>query len=669
MAGQQEEILQKLDMIGNLESVVTEQKIRIEKMRTTYETLKAQHFQLQDTFEEKNKELKDVKNEMKKIQELSQETVQRMRTERDAKIQECEEIKMQLVTPQRIEMLKAQLQKEVEGPYKEKYEALEMEIDKYRSDFNKLRYDYSFLKSEYEHEQIQHNQMMEEMQAHSDMQITSLKQERDSLLQKIEHESPPDAQQSRDLQRENAQLHMKLKGLLVELDEIRGQQESSGIQSDHVSRLQARQLTEMTAKCKSLETECDSLKLQCQTLQLEFEKNNQTQGEMTTELNGLEKERLSLMSKMDEMSHRHKLQLNNAQISLMKNQGNLERERDELRVEIDKYKNKLEVSERTIQHLKKTLDEKEHYLNNSVQSAREEEWEKIAQLEQGKLQLEAGVKQLERSKAASEVALNTEKEKLEEKLRSTDKIKSLAEAECSQLKAELQGLQNILQDLEKEKHRSQDLKLKQQKLQNQCQSFLSNEQQLLATNERLKASLELLNEEIRIARSDLQRQEDESHSKLEQANQEWKEEKERLQIEIRDLKGKIRENEKNSQKCDQENKKKSRKNRQEKKQLQDKLQVLEAKEQQMRLERDSMQKHLELENAKMRRQLEKVRKRQNRFKSVLDSGQSVGFTPFPTSSSPIPFDTSLEKDRLQQEITPELDENQKYTSKVREAYD
>ena len=34
---------------------------------------------------------------------------------------------------------------------------------------------------------------------------------------------------------------------------------------------------------------------------------------------------------------------------------------------------------------------------------------------------------------------------------------------------------------------------------------------------------------------------------------------------------------------------KSRKNRQEKKQLQDKLQVLEAKEQQMRLERDSMQ--------------------------------------------------------------------------------
>ena len=48
MAGQQVEILQELEKMGNLESVVTEQKIRIEKLRTTYESLKAQHFQLQD---------------------------------------------------------------------------------------------------------------------------------------------------------------------------------------------------------------------------------------------------------------------------------------------------------------------------------------------------------------------------------------------------------------------------------------------------------------------------------------------------------------------------------------------------------------------------------------------------------------------------------------------
>ena len=48
MTAHQIEILQKLEMIGNLESVVTEQKIRIEKLRTTYETLKAEHVQLKE---------------------------------------------------------------------------------------------------------------------------------------------------------------------------------------------------------------------------------------------------------------------------------------------------------------------------------------------------------------------------------------------------------------------------------------------------------------------------------------------------------------------------------------------------------------------------------------------------------------------------------------------
>ena len=52
MAGEQplsqSEILQKLERVGNLESVVTEQRMRMEKLKTTYEILKAEHIQLQD---------------------------------------------------------------------------------------------------------------------------------------------------------------------------------------------------------------------------------------------------------------------------------------------------------------------------------------------------------------------------------------------------------------------------------------------------------------------------------------------------------------------------------------------------------------------------------------------------------------------------------------------
>ncbi|XP_074614756.1 centrosomal protein of 83 kDa-like isoform X4 [Acropora palmata] len=641
MTTHQMEIVQKLEMIGNLESVVTEQKIRIDKLRTTYETLKAEHVQLKEVNERKEKELKDSKNEMRKIQDLSQETLQKMRIERDAKNQECEELRMQLVTPQRIEMLKAQLQKELEGPYKERCEALDMEITKYSSDFNKLRYDYSFLKSEYEHVQLQHKQIVGEMQAHFDMEIGSLKQERDCLLRRCEQQHPPDAQNTRELQRENAQ----------------------------VSRLQARQLIETTAKCKSLETDCDSLKLQCETLHAEFEKNSHTQEEVTKGLNRLEEERMSLIRQMEEMSHKHKVEESNLKISSLKNLGNLQRECDMLKAEIANYKNKVEVLERTIEHLKKTINDKEDYLKNTLQSAREEEWEKVAQWEQGKLQLEARVKQLERSNLASEVALKTETDILEEKLRSTSETKSLVQKECNQLREELQGLQNMIQELDKvtkEKQRNQDLKLKQQELQNQCQSHLSNEQQLVGTIERLKTSLELVNEELGIARSDLEKQEEEDQLKLDLNKKEWNAEKRRLQMEIKELSKQIRGNEESLRKCIQDSKKKSKKHHQEISRLKDKIIFLETREQQLRQEHDVVRKRLTLENEKIERQFEKLKKRQNRLKSALHSGQSGGFNLFPTSSLSGPFDMSLAKDLERQEVTPEIDQPQKHIGQVEE---
>lgn len=42
----------------------------------------------------------------------------------------------------------------------------------------------------------------------------------------------------------------------------------------------------------------------------------------------------------------------------MKNKGDLERDCDELKAEIESHNNKVQVLERTIEHLKKIIDEK-----------------------------------------------------------------------------------------------------------------------------------------------------------------------------------------------------------------------------------------------------------------------------------------------------------------------
>ena len=84
-------------------------------------------------------------------------------------------------------------------------------------------------------------------------QVANLRKEREMMITRQQADYGGDAQRIRLLQRENAQLHLKVKGLLTELEEIRSQREHLGLQSDNVSRLQSKQLAEHAANVKSLE--------------------------------------------------------------------------------------------------------------------------------------------------------------------------------------------------------------------------------------------------------------------------------------------------------------------------------------------------------------------------------------------------------------------------------
>ena len=104
-----------------------------------------------------------MKEQSQLMQERFQDLLNQAKIDRDAKIQECEELRKQILTPQNIEVLRVRLQEKIETSYKQKLDAVEVELDKYRSEFNKLRYDYSFLKSEYKHEQGQRKAIIEEV--------------------------------------------------------------------------------------------------------------------------------------------------------------------------------------------------------------------------------------------------------------------------------------------------------------------------------------------------------------------------------------------------------------------------------------------------------------------------------------------------------------------------
>ena len=61
------------------------------------------------------------------------------------------------------------------------------------------------------------------------------------------------AQRLRNLQRENAQLQLKMKGVVAEMEELQAQREHSGVTSENVQRLQVKQIAEHNAITKALE--------------------------------------------------------------------------------------------------------------------------------------------------------------------------------------------------------------------------------------------------------------------------------------------------------------------------------------------------------------------------------------------------------------------------------
>jgi len=70
-----------------------------------------------------------------------------------------------------MESLKLQLQGETERPFRDKFGRLDQELEKYRTEYNKIKYEYSFLKSEYEHDQVEHQRVLEEMKLRHEAEV------------------------------------------------------------------------------------------------------------------------------------------------------------------------------------------------------------------------------------------------------------------------------------------------------------------------------------------------------------------------------------------------------------------------------------------------------------------------------------------------------------------
>uniref|UniRef100_A0A452GV29 Uncharacterized protein n=1 Tax=Gopherus agassizii TaxID=38772 RepID=A0A452GV29_9SAUR len=637
LAGSQEEI-QKL---------LIDERMRCENHKTNYQTLKAEHTRLQDEYTKSQNELKRLLVEKQGIHDKFQCLLAELRGELLDKTRELEELKMQVLTPQKLELLKAQIQRELETPMRERFRKLDEEVEKYRTEYNKLRYEHTFLKSEFEHQKEEHERILEEKKIKYDSEIARLDRDKEELHNQLLSVDPTrDNKRVEVLLREKAQLHQKLKGLEAEVAELRAERENSGVQADNVQRIQVRQLAEMQTTMRSLEAEKQSAKLQIDRIEKELQMSNEQNTLLTSKLHKAEREISALATKVDELKHSHKLEVTNVRLEAARAKSEVERERNKIQSEMDGLHSDNEILKAAVERHKVLLVEKDRELIHKVQAAKEEGFQKLAALQEEKLELENRLAELEKMKVEQDAWRQSEKDEYEEKLHFMQLAEESIRRELQNVRLKLQ--QQIIQSEELEKEKSENADLKQQihDVQLQVASLSQSENDLLDSNQKLKEMVERLKQECRNARSQAEKAQLEAEKTLEDRRVEWLEEKHKFIQRITEREEKYDQVKEKLHRAAVAQKKRKALNDNKQKRLQEKIELLEAKREELETENQVLNRQNVPyeEYTRLQKRLKDLQRRHNEFRSLIlvpnipslnpVSGMSSTLVPAPEISFP-----------------------------------
>ncbi|KAF4010154.1 hypothetical protein G4228_001802 [Cervus hanglu yarkandensis] len=483
------------------QKMLIDERLRCEHHKNNYQTLKSEHARLQNEYVNSQNELKRLLKEKQTHQEKFQLLLEEVRGELVAKTKDLEEMKLQVLTPQKLELLRAQIQQELETPMRERFRNLDEEVEKYRAEYNKLRYEHTFLKSEFEHQKEEFARILEEKEIKHKSEIARLEEDKELLNQLHSVDPTREGKRVDQLVREKTHLNQKLKSLEAEVAELRAEKENSSAQVENAQRIQVRQLAEMQATVRSLEAEKQSAKLQAERLEKELQSSNEQNTTLISKLHKAEREVNTLANKVKELKHSNKLEITDIKLEAARAKSELERERSKIQSELDGLQSDNEILKSAVEHHKVLLVEKDRELIRKVQAAKEEGYQKLVELQDEKLELESRLADLEKMKVEHDVWRQSEKDQCEEKLRSSQMAEESARRELQSIRLKLQQQIVDIENAEKEKQENADLKQQISGLQIQVTSLAKSENELLNSNQILKEMVERLKQECRNLRS------------------------------------------------------------------------------------------------------------------------------------------------------------------------
>ncbi|XP_053552173.1 centrosomal protein of 83 kDa [Bombina bombina] len=603
-----------------LQKLLIDERMRCENHKTNYQTLKAEHTRLQDEYIKSQNDCRRLLAEKQTSNEKFQHLLTELQEELLDKAREIEELTLKVPSPQKIELLKSQIQQELEAPMRERLRKLEDEAEKYRGEYNKLRYDITFLKSEFEHQREEHERVLEEQKIRHETEISLLEKDKDDLRSQLTAVDPiRDHKRVEALLLDKAQLHQKIKGLEAEVAELRAKADNSGAQAENVQRIQVRQMAESQATIKSLEAEKQSLKQQLERMERELRDTQEQNTSLITKLHKTEREVNKLSSKVDELKHSNKMEITNVKLEAARAKNEAERERDRVQSQLDEVRTENEIFKATLDRQKEILAEKDKELIRKVQAAKNEGFQQTATLQDERLELENRIAELERFKMEQDSQKQSEISQLEEKLRIVQTAEESARRELQNVRSKLQQQLAYTEQLQKEKHNEASFKQQVQELQIQLSSLSDSENSLLQANEKLREMIERLKQENRSARTQVDKVQQDAEKSIERNQIEWLQEKHKYDEKLSELEVKYTQAKEKMLRAAAAQKKRKTMNENKIQRLKQKIELLEAKQEELETEKLVLtrQNGNHEETIRLQKRLKDLQRRHNEFRSLI----------------------------------------------------
>lgn len=650
-------IMHELEKTKGVETMLSEQLMNAERYKANFNLLETQHIALQQETETLQNELQRGKSENKSQSRRFEASIMKLEGDKEALLLEIEGLKTKIMTPAKLENLRQNLLKDVEQIYKQHLNSTEEEVEAYRKELNKLKFDHNFLKTEYENTQNEFSHKVEDLHSKYKLELDTLSRRNNAMRKTLEQKGLA-AEESVVLMKDNTILQAKLKSMSAENESLRRQIANEVKKGDDKVANISLKLSQLTVKQELTETENNSLQIRMEKIQAKMEKCNNDMAAQIPHISKLEEQNMRYLADIEDLKHRQKMDIATAEKDSKRQIAELQKTNDDLTMQLNDHNTKTEFTNRTTEQLKNMLKQKEKEHADKIQQLKDHEWECLNRAQQEKSQVDIKIAAKEKVHSDELHAINIDLEKLRNSVdhltqqnHTLEKEHDKLMVECGTLRSNAASKDKELNQLQRIEHDVHDLESKLKASQNQYKDEIIE-------NDKVKAQNKLANEEVMSLRNQIRdmKMEFEKVCSTNQSN--WEKENEELKDKYTTLKKRLSKGEKRRQTILALAKKQKSEHAHSVSALKDQIIQCQAKEKALEIEKEGIKRNHAAQTEKMRRQIGGFKLKAKEFENLLYN--PLGSEPSPRggdSMCPDAFSTIMEGEKQQRHEIAELQKN------------